>query len=161
MKGKVRKAVVIVTGAYVLWLMFAYRYHFLDAVNLLVHEAGHVAFGLFGELPGVLGGTLLQLLFPLLFVHYFWNRGQRFEASLCGVWLGESGMYTARYIADAQALELPLLGGGFHDWNWLLSRAGLLEWSNELGLLVHMLFSIVAMLSVWKMAREAFAPGGP
>jgi hypothetical protein len=158
LKGKIRKAVVFVVAAYVLWLMFAYTHHFLDGVNLFTHEAGHVVFGLFGELAGVLGGTILQLLFPLLFAHYFWSRGQRFESALCGVWFGESGMYTARYIVDAQAQELPLLGGGVHDWNWLLDRAGLLAWSEELGLLAHMLFSIVAMLSLWLMAREAFGP---
>ncbi len=159
MKGRIRKAVVIVTALYVLWLMFDYRYHFLDGANLFVHEAGHVVFGMFGELASVLGGTLLQLLFPLLFAYYFWNRGQRFEAALCGVWFGESGMYTARYITDAQTQELPLLGGGIHDWNWILDRAGMLEWSQALGLVVHMLASIVAMVSVWKMAREAFTPG--
>ncbi len=140
---------------YVAWLVFAYRYHFLDGVNLLVHEAGHVFFGFFGEVLGRLGGTLLQLLFPIAFVAYFARWGQRFEAAVCGVWAAESAMYTAEYIADAQLRALPLVGGHIHDWHWLLSRAGILGWCEEIGLGLHLLASVVAIACVWLVAREA------
>jgi hypothetical protein len=30
------------------------------------------------------------------------------------------------YVADARAQELPLVGGGEHDWDYLLGRMGLL-----------------------------------
>ncbi|MEK7855231.1 MAG: hypothetical protein AAB288_04005, partial [Acidobacteriota bacterium] len=28
---------------------------------------------------------------------------------------------------DAIAMQLPLVGGGIHDWNWMLTRFGLLS----------------------------------
>jgi hypothetical protein len=153
----VRRAVVLGLGVYVVWLAAAYRYHFIDGVNLLVHEAGHVLFGSLGAVLGTLGGTLLQLLFPIAFVTYFWRRAQRFEAGICGVWAAESAMYTAEYMADAQAQALPLVGGHIHDWHWLLSRAGLLGACEELGALLHITASAVAIGAVWLVAREASA----
>jgi hypothetical protein len=151
----VRQAIALGLGVYVVWLAVAYRYHFIDGVNLLIHEAGHVFFGFFGDVLGTAGGTLLQLLFPIAFVIYFWRRAQRFEAGILGVWASESAMYTAEYMADAQAQALPLVGGHIHDWNWLLSRAGLLGACEELGALLHITASAVAIGAVWFVAREA------
>lgn len=59
----VRQVIALGLGVYVVWLAVAYRYHFIDGVNLLIHEAGHVFFGFFGDVLGTAGGTLLQLLF--------------------------------------------------------------------------------------------------
>jgi hypothetical protein len=130
---------------YVAWLVFAYEYHFLDGVNLLLHEGGHVVFSLFGNTVHVLGGTLGQLLFPLAFVAYFLHRGQRFEAFVVGIWFSESVMNVARYLGDAETQALPLVGGHIHDWNWLLTRWGRLEDAAELGREVHMLGSLLAV----------------
>jgi hypothetical protein len=83
------------------------------------------------------------------------REGRRFEAALCGVWLGESALYAGRYIADAQAMALPLVGGHIHDWNWLLSEAGLLHHARALGGLVHVLGSLVVIGSLglaWRLA---------
>ena len=150
-----RQAVGLGLGVYVVWLALAYRYHFIDGVNLLVHEAGHVFFGFLGAVLGVLGGTLLQLLFPIAFIAYFWRRGQRFEAGVCGVWASESAMYTAEYMADAQVQALPLVGGHIHDWHWLLSRAGILGACEELALAVHIMATLAAISAVWLVLREA------
>ena len=50
---------------YVGWLTSAYDYHFLDGINLLFHEAGHVFFGFMGQTVHFLGGTFGQLFFPI------------------------------------------------------------------------------------------------
>ena len=45
---------------------------FMHRPDLVIHEAGHVLFGLFGnELLTVLGGSLLQVLFPFAFFASF------------------------------------------------------------------------------------------
>ena len=101
---------------------------FLDYVNLAFHEAGHIVFRLGGELLTVLGGTLMQLLVPIVLVVYFLVRQrQPFGSALCLWWLGESLANVSRYMADARALELPLVGGGEHDWTDLFYRFGLLS----------------------------------
>ncbi len=100
----------------------------LDDVNLAVHEAGHVFFQPLGE-PGLtLGGSLLQVLVPLAFVAYFLVRRDRYAASVVAAWLGASLGNVARYIGDARAQDLPLLGGEntVHDWWYLLTEWDLL-----------------------------------
>ena len=97
----------------------------LDDVNLAIHEAGHVIFGPLGDHPAVLGGSLFQVLVPAAFVAYFLVRQDRFAASFIMAWVGASLSNVARYIADARAQDLPLLGGEnvIHDWWYLL-----IEW---------------------------------
>lgn len=132
--------------AYVGWLLVDYRYHFLDGANLLFHEAGHLVFGLLGQWPHFLGGSLGQLVFPALTAVYFLRRDQRFEAAVCGIWLGESCFYLAEYMADARDQALPLVGGHIHDWNWMLSRLGLLDACRTLAGFVR------ALASAWLLA---------
>ncbi|HME70580.1 MAG TPA: hypothetical protein VKM54_12025 [Myxococcota bacterium] len=134
---------------YAAWLIFAYDYHFLDGANLLFHEAGHVFFGLFGQTIGMLGGTLGQLVFPVAAGIQFLASGRPFDACVCGVWLGENVLNVARYMADAQAMALPLVGGEIHDWNWLLSRIGLLSHCEGLAALTHLLGSAVIVASLY------------
>ena len=151
---KARWAFLTVLALYVVWLIFSYRYHFLDGVNLFIHEAGHVFFGFFGQTIHFLGGTLAQLIFPALFMGYFWLREQRFEAFVVLVWFAESLMYAANYIADARRMELPLVGGGIHDWNWLLSRWGVLDQAEGLGTFFHVVASFIAIAALFLAGRE-------
>lgn len=96
----------------------------LDGVDLAIHETGHLLFNAFGEFPGFVGGTLFQLTMPLLFVAYFWRRGDRHAASVALWWVGQNCGHIATYVADARAQELPLVGGGEHDWAYLLASLG-------------------------------------
>lgn len=99
----------------------------LDGVNLVFHEAGHPIFGLLGwEALTILGGTLMQLLVPLLALGAFWLRRDAVGTAVMGIWAFENLLNIARYVADARAQVLPLVGGGEHDWATLLGRWGLL-----------------------------------
>ena len=98
----------------------------LDGVDLAIHETGHLVFGPFGEFVGFAGGTLFQLIMPLTFVGYFVRRGDHHAASVALWWVGQNCGHIAYYVADARAMVLPLVGGGEHDWNYLLGELGLL-----------------------------------
>jgi hypothetical protein len=96
---------------------------FLDGVNLVFHEAGHPVFGILGwETLTILGGTLLQVGVPLLLLGSFWLKRHAVGVALCGQWAGQNLLNIARYIADARTQELPLVGGGEHDWGNLLAQ---------------------------------------
>ena len=120
----------------------------LDHVNLAFHEAGHLFFGLLGEVMHWLGGTLGQFVFPIACLIHFLRREQLLQAAACALWACENLRYVAAYVADARAQQLPLVGGGEHDWAWLLGRWGLLESDQRIaGVLVFLCWS--GWLAVW------------
>lgn len=101
---------------------------FVDNFNLLLHEAGHVFFSWDGEVLHILGGTIGQLMWPAFFAGFFWFKNrQLFATAACTWWFGENLMNIARYVDDAVAQDLPLVGGGEHDWTTLLERWNLLH----------------------------------
>lgn len=99
----------------------------LDFANLLFHEAGHPIFGLIHQRLEVYGGTVGQLSFPVLLMISFWRKSQPTSFATCWIWFFENWLNIARYMADARALELPLVGGGDHDWNEIFFRWNLLS----------------------------------
>ncbi|WP_309400759.1 hypothetical protein [Cerasicoccus maritimus] len=105
-------------------------YHFwINRVNLIFHEAGHMIFGVFGnELLMFLGGGLGQLLMPLMIgAAFFFKNRDCYAAGLGLWWAGQSLVDTSIYINDARALDLTLIGGHSgrevdgHDWNNILT----------------------------------------
>jgi hypothetical protein len=85
----------------------------------------------FGEFIHVAGGTLFQLIMPALFLVYFWRRGDKHAASVMLWWIAQNCGNIAVYAADARAQELPLVGGGEHDWANMLGTLGLLAKDQE------------------------------
>jgi hypothetical protein len=148
-----RAALLLALVPYAIWLVFGYRYHFIDGVNLAFHEAGHLFLGPFGQTIHVLGGTIGQLFFPAACAAHFLRQRRRFEAAICGVWFGESTMYVAEYLGDAKDMLLPLVGGHIHDWNWLLSRWGLLFQCRTIAAGVHVVASGIVGASLGLAAR--------
>jgi|GEM_PF-474504 len=117
---------------------------FLHGVSLAFHEAGHPIFSFFGDFMGVLGGSLMQLLIPAVCLIAFLKRNDAFSASIALWWLGENFVDIAPYVNDARKQELILLGGvtgqdvpGFHDWNNILGRLGLLKLDHFFAYLSH------------------------
>lgn len=108
----------------------------LDGVDLAVHESGHIIFGPFGEFIGFAGGTLAQLIMPLLFLIYFWRRGDRYAATVPLWWMGQNLWNISVYAADARSRLLPLVGGGEHDWAYMLGRLGLLSLDTRIARLI-------------------------
>lgn len=99
----------------------------LDGANLLIHEAGHPLVGILSNRLMVYGGTIFQLLFPALTAFHFARQEDAPGTAAGVIWLGESLLNVARYMADARPQVLPLVGGGEHDWTEIFSRWGVLH----------------------------------
>ena len=131
----------------------------LDSANLAFHEAGHPIFGIFSSRLMVYGGTLMQLLIPAACVWECYRREQRYGFYVCLVWIGENLLNIARYMADARAHQLPLVGGlnpeDFHDWTEILSRWGLLNQDIALASLVRFGAVVLMAWAVWRVWRIA------
>lgn len=132
-------------------------WHFIDNVDLVIHEAGHFIFWPFGRFIMVAGGSLLQCIIPLLFFGYFWRTKQKFSAAAILLWLAVNLFYVGVYAADALRMELPLLGGEstIHDWNYLLSKLGLLNQAAGVANFIYLLGFISIALGVYLAWRAA------
>lgn len=120
----------------------------LDSVDLAIHETGHLVFAPFGEFMGFLGGTLFQLLLPAVFVVHFLRRGERFGAAVCLWWVAQNCWNISVYAADARAQELPLVGGGEHDWAYLLDALGWMAHDAAIAQIIHALGVVIFVIAL-------------
>jgi hypothetical protein len=157
---------------FAVFLIYAASQHgnglFIDPANLVVHEGGHALFGWFGSTLGLWGGTLLQLLVPFLLATYFFSQRQVPGFAFCTFFFFENFLGIATYMADARAMQLPLVTIGdpeftIHDWNAIFSSLGLLNWDTAIAAVVRVLgWTGMALVPVWlviqgRRSREAVA----
>lgn len=153
-----KTVVAVLAGLYFSWCAYdPYRWHLIDGVNLVIHEAGHVVFMPFGELLTVAGGSLFQVIVPAVFVGYFFRRGQIYSAALVLFWVGESLLNVSVYAGDALELKLPLLGGedSIHDWNHLLSSNGLLPATHRIAAAIRIAGTLAIFAAIFLSLRHA------
>lgn len=110
----------------------------IDPLNLGIHELGHVVFGFMGMFIGIAGGTMLQLLFPIVGILMFKKQKDTVALLFGLVWLATNFLGIAVYVKDAQEMALPLLSLGsgsdvIHDWNYLLNHTNLILLDNFIG----------------------------
>jgi hypothetical protein len=130
------------------------QYRWLDSLDLAIHEAGHLVFAFDGETLAILGGTLMQLLVPAAFVVALWRQGDRHGATIPLWWLGQNCWNVSVYIRDARSQVLPLVGGGEHDWAFLLGEWGLLQRDQAVGGAVYLcgvLVYLTAIVGGWRL----------
>ena len=128
-------------------------------INLPFHEAGHVIFRPLGRFMTSLGGSLGQVLMPLICLSTFLLKTRdTFAASFALWWTGENFMDMAPYINDARSLSMPLLGGntgrtspyGFHDWEFILKKSGLIHYDHALANFSYKFGTVIMIISfVW------------
>jgi hypothetical protein len=156
----------------VLFMGYAFSAHggflFIDSANLVVHEGGHNLFGWFGPTLGLWGGTLLQWLVPFLLAVYFFTERQTTGFAFCLFFFFENWLYTATYMADARAQELPLVTTGDpdfveHDFFRIFSNLGVLDHDTQIAAAVRALgwcgmLGCVAWLALRLRARDVQTP---
>jgi hypothetical protein len=93
----------------------------ISRVNLVFHEGGHWIFGIFGNRTlAILGGSLNQILIPLIVTVAFWQKRDASGTAFGAVWMFLNFLGVAIYMADAREPFLPLIGNmdpyQSHDW---------------------------------------------
>jgi len=149
---------VLLTVAYFPFLRSEPYFSPIDFVNLAFHEAGHVIFGFMPKFIMMLAGTIFQLALPAVCAVSFKHDGSRLGFWVMMWWIGENLLNISGYIADARRQQLPLVGGGEHDWTYLLGEIGLLP--NNLGLakLVFLLGTAVCFYAVYRIVKPGALP---
>ncbi len=105
----------------------------IDYVNLIIHEGGHFFFSWFGHTIMILGGTLGELIVPLLCAAYFWWKRETTAVAFCSFWFFENFLYIGTYMADARTSALPLVGSEESDWTILFTQWGILIKDQQIG----------------------------
>ena len=162
MNKKAKFALIVLASAYCLYHYYTTalgEWHFIDSVNLIIHEAGHFAFYPFGEFIAAAGGSLLQIIVPLIFFIYFALNAQKNSAAVMLLWMSVNFFNVAHYAGDALKMELPLLGGdnSIHDWNYLLLESGMIRHTETVASAINFLgFASVlgALWLAWSSFRE-------
>lgn len=165
-----RTGAIGLLAAVVAWFAFglARPVPLLDWFDLAVHETGHLLAALLPEVAMFAAGSVAQVAFPLAMAMYFGlGRHDSAAAGFCLVWAGSSAWDVSVYAADAVSQSLPLVGGGQHDWAYLLGHfdaldstarvAGVIETAG--GLLAATGFAAIALAVV--PARRPVVPVVP
>ncbi len=128
---------------YALFLLYAFTsrsgFLFLDCANLIIHEGGHFFFSWFGETIHILGGTLGELIVPLLCAAYFFFQRETTGFAFSIFWFFENFPYIGAYMADARTSVLPLVGSDESDWTILFTQRGLLAQDQKIGAIMRTL----------------------
>lgn len=147
----------ILLSIYFLWIAYdPMQGSFLDNVDLPIHETGHLLFRVFGEFMMIAGGSLFQVLFPLIFVGYFAWQKSYYSAAIVMLWVGQSTLNVWVYASDAVVMQLVLTSGftgtegSFHDWNYLLERTGLLGSTKTVAGIIRFTGTVTIIISsIW------------
>src|SRR6185503_6963725 len=87
-----------------------------------------------------------------------WRKGKLLLFSGGLIWFFENFLNIARYMADARVLQLPLVGGGDHDWNTILARWDILMYETRIATALRIIGWIGIVASVLMVyARPLFA----
>ncbi|MGB8473115.1 MAG: hypothetical protein WCE61_03385 [Candidatus Acidiferrum sp.] len=155
-----RLAVITWIIFYLLFLLYAAAdrtgFLFIDYVNLIIHEGGHFFFSWFGYIVMILGGTLGELLVPLLCAAYFWWHRETTAVAFCSFWFFENFLYIGTYMADARSQDLPLVGSGDHDWDILFTHWNLLLHDQQIGHVTRALGWLGMLATVAWLAFRVF-----
>ena len=147
--------------------------HLFAGITFGAHEFGHLFFAVFGEWMGIAGGSLMQLLIPIGAAAVVLRSKDWFGVAVCALFLASSLGDLSWYVGDARALELDLVSfspdGGDHDWNYLLSHAGLLRHDLALArmlrgigwLLVLGASFFTLQLALWMATEKPAEPDAP
>lgn len=137
---------------------------FLDLVDLPIHETGHLIFRLFGEFMMIAGGSLFQVIVPAVFFGYFlWYR-KYYSAAIVLFWVGQSIINVWVYAADAVVMQLVLTSGftgsegSFHDWNYMLTRLGLIGSTKTVAGLIRFAGTITIIAAIVSSIYYSFQP---
>src|SRR5205807_10101082 len=101
--------------------------------------AGHVLYSPFGDVMTALGGSLAQVLVPIVcLIAFLTTSPNAFGAAVMCWWAGENLLDVALYADDARSLQLVLIGGHTgaevegHDWENILTRLGMLHRDHQI-----------------------------
>ena len=142
---------------------------FLHLASLPFHEYGHLMFSPLGTFMMFLGGSLFQIMLPLLPLFAFMvMQRENFPASIMLWWVGQNFIDVSVYIADAPTRLIPLTTGDIesHDWWNLLTMTDTMDGASTYASLCFLTGVLIILVSnawgghlLWIEFKARTAPG--
>jgi len=136
-------------------------HNLFTSANLIVHESGHGVCYLLScpEFLTFANGTLFQLALPLIAIFYYKKRQNTLGIGLGLMWFAQNLIYVAWYMSYAQTPnKYPFFLGGSatHDFWYMFSQLGLLEYDGFISGVVRVLAVILLLGSYFYLLLRAF-----
>ncbi len=113
------------------------RVPIIEFVDFGVHEFGRILATPLGAVSAAGAGSIFQILVPLAFAAYFFVRDEGGAAACLG-WAATNCADVARYMTDPHQ-QLPLLGGGQHDWPLVFAQLHLTAHTQQIADLTRLM----------------------
>jgi hypothetical protein len=149
------------------WLFFIYLFVSLlgfnaeNSSNLIlsgmylidfgVHEASHLIVFFLPAIFVAAAGSIGEVSFTILLLYATIKAKSYFAACFAGLWVMLGFMSAGRYMADARAQTLPLIGPGEnvqHDWHFVFSQLNILNYDTLIGGTVQWIGIVVGAASL-------------
>lgn len=105
-------------------------------INFGIHEISHLVMMFFPPIFVAAAGSIGEIGFTLLLLYAALKQKAYFAACFATLWVMLGFISVGRYMADARTQLLPLIGPGEtvkHDWHFVFSELGWLEYDTLLG----------------------------
>jgi len=134
--------------------------------NFLLHESGHLLADFFtnSELIRALSGTIFELIFVSGIIFILIKSKETIAYVFSGAWIAAMLSGIARYMADAQVMELELFSINpgsstdiklLHDWEVIFSRFDMLDSAFLIASFVAS-FGIVLAVPLWYRGAKRY-----
>lgn len=120
-------------------------------ITFAFHEMGHLITSFLPHLICAAAGSGMQLLIPAVVIATFRKQDDYFGMSVGGFWLSFSMFDVARYVGDARAMELPLVGfvpDPEHDWHFILGALHMLPADHFFAFVLRVLATLIGIASL-------------
>ncbi len=120
-------------------------------VDFGVHEVSHIIVSFLPAILVAAAGSIGEVSFTLLLLYATLKAKSYFATVFAGQWVMLGFMSAGRYMADARAQQLPLIGPGEtvkHDWYFVFSQLGWLGVDTFIGGVVSTIGIIIGVGSL-------------
>ena len=122
-------------------------------VEFGVHELSHIVTAFLPSIWVAAAGSIGEVGFTGLVLFATWRTRSYFAAVFAGLWVMFAMHNVGRYIADARAQALPLIGPGesvTHDWHYILNELHALPSDTMYGTIVTTAGTVIGVAAlVW------------
>jgi hypothetical protein len=120
-------------------------------IDFGVHETSHIVVAFLPAIFVAAAGSIGEVSFTLLLLFATLKAKSYFASVFTGLWVMLGFVSAGRYMADARAQTLPLIGPGEtvkHDWNFVFSQLGWLNSDVLIGDTIRTIGIIIGVASL-------------